>query len=132
MQVLFQQLLNNADGWDQPQREALVDLCLLGMYSDNLISLAEQDFIDAESNQLKWDSGISFSGYLQRTFPKIRSAKADAQQVASFLQTISDRLGTAELKRSAVDELQKLLASDGVVKPEADFLSEVHRVLGLT
>ncbi|MBM0741557.1 hypothetical protein JOY44_08000 [Phormidium sp. CLA17] len=109
----------------------MVDLCLLGMYSDDLISLAEQDFIENESTQLKWESGISFSGYLQRTIPKIRSAKVDSQKVEDLLQNISERLGSDELKRKASSELEKLLASDEVVKLEEEFLSKVQKVMGI-
>ncbi|WP_171573088.1 hypothetical protein [Leptolyngbya sp. Cla-17] len=131
MQVLFQKLLKHSDGWNQTQKEAMVDLCLLGMYSDDLISLAEQDFIENESTQLKWESGISFSGYLQRTIPKIRSAKVDSQKVEDLLQNISERLGSDELKRKASSELEKLLASDEVVKLEEEFLSKVQKVMGI-
>jgi hypothetical protein len=131
MQVLFQKLLGRSDGWNQTQKEAMIDLCLLGMYSDDLTSLAEQDFIADESTHLKWESGISFGGYLQRTIPKIRLAKGDSQKMEDVLQNIGDRLGSDELKRKACNELQKLLASDEVVKAEEEFLSEVQRVMGI-
>jgi hypothetical protein len=131
MQVLFQKLLEHPDGWNQTQREAMIDLCLLGMYSDDLISLSEQDFMENEATHLKWESAISFSGYLQRTIPKIRSAKGDSQNVEDLLQSIGDRLGSDELKRRASSEMEKLIAVDGVVKLEEQFLSEVHRVMGI-
>jgi hypothetical protein len=131
MQVLFQKLLGRSDGWNQTQKEAMIDLCLLGMYSDDLTSLAEQDFIEDESTHLKWESGISFSGYLQRTVPKIRMAKGDSQKMEDVLQNIGDRLGSDELKRKACNELQKLLATDEVVKVEEEFLSKVQRVMGI-
>jgi hypothetical protein len=132
MQFLFQQLLElSFDGWNQTQREAMVDLCLLGMYSDDLISLAEQDFMEDESINLKWESGISLSGYLQRTIPKIRSLKDDPQKVEELLKNISDRLGSDEFKRKASSELEKLLSTDGVVKLEEEFLSKVKIVMNI-
>ncbi len=132
MQILFQKLLKlHSDGWNQTQKEAMVDLCLLGMYSDDLISLAEQDFIEDESTHLKWESGISFSGYLQRAIPKIRAAKDDSQKVKELLQNISDRSGNDDFKRKAISELEKLLATDGVVKLEEEFLAEVKRAMGI-
>ena len=132
MQSLFQKLLkSHSNGLTQPQKEAMVDLCLLGMYSDDLISLAEQDFIEDESAQLQWQSGISFSSYLQRTIPTIRAAKDDAQKVKAFLQTIGDRLESDEVKQQAMNELEKLLTTDGMVKLEAEFLSHVKQVMGI-
>ena len=130
MQVLQTWLKGHADGWNQTQKEAIIDLCLLGMYSDDLISLAEQEFIGNESTQFQWQSGISFSGYMQRTIPKIRSAKDDSQKVKELLQTIGERLGSDESKRKAIDELEKLLATDGVVKLEEEFLAEAKQVMG--
>jgi hypothetical protein len=131
MQVVFRKLLEHPDGWNQTQREAMIDLCLLGMYSDDLISLSEQDFIEDEATHLTWESSISFSGYLERTIPKIRSAKGNSEHVEDLLQSIGDRLGSDELKRRASIEMEKLIASDGVVKLEEQFLSEVHRVMGV-
>lgn len=131
MKGLFQKVLKHSDGWDQIQKEAMIDLCLLGMHSDNSITLAEQDFIENEATQLQWTSGISFNSYLQRVIPKVRSAKGDISKTTDLLQTISDRLGNDELKRSAVDELEKLLASDGVAAMEETFLAEVKRVMAI-
>jgi hypothetical protein len=131
MKGLFQKVLQHSNGWDQIQKEAMIDLCLLGMYSDDSITLAEQDFIENEGTQLQWTSGISFGGYLQRVIPKVRSAKGNSPKTTDLLQSISDRLGSDELKRSAVDELEKLLASDGVAVMEETFLAEVKRVLAI-
>jgi hypothetical protein len=139
MQGLFQRLLKSDsddssqthDEWTQTQKEALVDLCLLGMYSDDLISVIEQDFMEAEPTHLDWKSEISFSRYLQITIPKIRLAKHDSQKVTDLLQNIAERLGSDDSKRRASDELRKLLATDGVVKIEEEFLSEVKKVMGI-
>ena len=132
MQDFFQNLLESQFGdWNQTQKEALVDLCLLGMYSDALISVAEQDFIENESTQLKWESGISFSGYLQRVIPKVRKVKNDAHQKKELLQNIAERLGNNESKINAVAELEKLLSTDGIVKIEEEFLGEVKSVMGI-
>ena len=132
MQEFFQDLLKSQSGeWNQTQKEALVDLCLLGMYSDALISVAEQDFIENESTQLKWESGISFSGYLQRVIPKVRKVKDDSQKKKELLENIADRLGNNESKRKAVEELEKLLSTDGIVKIEEEFLGEVKSVMGI-
>ncbi|MBD2294289.1 hypothetical protein H6G06_12505 [Anabaena sphaerica FACHB-251] len=132
MQNFFQKLLQLPSGeWNQIQKEALIDLCLLGMYSDDRISLAEQDFIEDEYTQLKWESGISFSGYLQRTIPKIRSVKNNSQKTNELLQDIANRLQDDKLKSQAVAELEKLLSTDGIINLEEKFLSKVKTVMGI-
>ena len=132
MQAFFQKLLKlRSNDMNQVQREALVDLCLLGMYSDSLVTIAEQNFFEAESTRLKWDSGIPFSSYLQRAIPKVRSVKNDSQKMKELLQDIDQRLESSEFKRIAIDELEKLLVADGVVKLEEEFLAEVKTVIGI-
>jgi hypothetical protein len=126
---IFQTFLGAKAGQSQSQTEALVDLLLLGIYSDNLISLAESDFIDQESEQLPWESGISFGGYLQRVIPKVRAVKGNPEKESEFLLDVAARLGDSEAKQRALDELTALLASDGLVQLEATFVEQVKTAL---
>lgn len=132
MQALFQKLFNQqSSGVSQSQREAMVDLCLLGMYSDSKLSVDEQDFLDEEFEKLSWESGISFSSYLQRVIPKVRSATNDAQEREEFLQDIAQRLGDDGFKQAAIDALQNLLAADGMVQLESTFMAAVSKAMSL-
>jgi hypothetical protein len=131
MQNFFQKLFDRSSETNQVQREALVDLCLLGMYSDTLVSLAEQDFLEAQSTRLPWESGMSFDLYLQTTIPKVRALKNEPLKIKELIQDIDRRLGSDEFKRNAIDELENLLATDGVVKIESEFLTQVKAVMGI-
>ncbi|WP_310484562.1 hypothetical protein [Chamaesiphon sp. VAR_48_metabat_403] len=132
MQNFFQKLFKvNSSETNQAQREALVDLCILGMYSDPLVSLAEQDFLNDEFIQLQWKSGISFDLYLQGTIAKVRSINNDSLKIKELIQDIDRRLGSDEFKQKAVHELEQLIATDGVVKIEEEFLTQVKTVMGL-
>ncbi len=128
---LFQKFLGTEAGRSQSQTEAMVDLLLLGMYSDNLISLAESNFMQQESQQFTWQSGISFSGYLERTIPKVRITKGDPDQETEFLLDIAQRLGDAETKQTALNQLNSLLAADGVVQMEEAFVKQVKTAFKL-
>ncbi|MGF1535109.1 MAG: hypothetical protein ACFB4J_01315 [Elainellaceae cyanobacterium] len=132
MNSFYQNLLGRlTNKLEQTQKEAMVDLCLLGMYADNSVSLAEQEFIDEEATTLKWESGISFNGYFQRAIAKVRDAKEDPEATKALLQSIGDRLGSEESKRVAVNELEQLLESDEMVKVEERFLSDVKTAMGI-
>ncbi|AFY93448.1 hypothetical protein [Chamaesiphon minutus] len=131
MQNFFQKLFDRSSETNQVQREALVDLCLLGMYSDTLVSLAEQDFLDAQSARLPWESGMSFDLYLQTTIPKVRALKNDPLKIKELIQDIDRRLGSDEFKRNAIDELENLLSTDGIIKIEGEFLTQVKAVIGI-
>jgi hypothetical protein len=132
MKNFFQKLLELSSGeMNQSQKEALVDLCLLGMYSDNLISLAEQDFLQDESIRLKWESAISFDTHLQQVTSKVRSVSNDPLKKKELIQDIGHRLGSAKFKQKAIEELEHILATDEVVKLEQSFLDEVKIVMGI-
>jgi hypothetical protein len=126
MKMLLEKLREASLG--QTQKEAIVDLCLLGMYVDKQLSLAEQDFIDDEANQSDWESGISFSSYLQRTIPKIRDT-ADPQKRTALLESIYERLDSQQAKATAIAELETLFSTDGIVPSESEFLSQVKQLL---
>ena len=132
MQALFQKLFNQQpSGVSQTQREAMVDICLLGMYSDSKLSMDEQDFLGDTFDKLTWESGISFSSYLQRVTPKVRTATEDSQTLEEFLQDISQRLGDDDFKQRAVDSLQDLLETDGMVPKESQFMTNVRKAMNL-
>jgi hypothetical protein len=132
MQDFFKKLFEqHSSGASQTQREALVDLCLLGMYSDTLVSLAEQDFLNDEYMQLQWESRVSFDIYLQTTTAKVRSVKNDPLKMKELIQDIDRRLGNDEFRRRAMSELEQLLSTDGVVNLEQDFLAQVKAAMGI-
>jgi O6-methylguanine-DNA--protein-cysteine methyltransferase len=132
MQNFFHKLLElSSIEMNQSQREALVDLCLLGMYSDNLISIAEQDFLKDESTKLSWESAISFDAYLQTATSEIRSVSNDAAKKKELIQDIEHRLGSTKFKQKAIEELELILSTDKVVKLEQSFLDEVKAIMGI-
>lgn len=130
MMDFFQRLLNSQEASStQTQKEAMVDLLLLGMYADHTLSLAEQDFVNNEGTQIQWESGISFSGYLERTIPKVRTAQTDATTRTKFIDGIRDRLGNPAACERAIAELKALMLIDGVAKIEQDFIDEISTLM---
>ena len=130
MMDFFQRLLNSQEASStQTQKEAMVDLLLLGMYADHTLSLAEQDFVNNEGTQIQWESGISFSGYLERTIPKVRTAQTDATTRTKFIDGIRDRLDNPAACERAIAELKALMLIDGVAKIEQDFIDEISTLM---
>lgn len=127
MKMLIQRL--REVGLSQTQKEAIVDLCLLGMYVDKKISLAEQDFVDDDASQSDWESGIPFSSYLQRIIPKVRAVN-DPQKITAFIENVGERLNSQEAKAKAIGELEAIFSTDGVVPLESEFLAQVKQILG--
>ncbi|MCS7031509.1 MAG: hypothetical protein NZL92_08270 [Gloeomargarita sp. SKYG116] len=116
----------------QLQREALVDLLLLGMYVDHRLSVAETDVIHDQLLDMPWESGMALSIYIQSNMPRIRTAYENLPARWQLLQSIRDRLATPDARRDAYQKLQEFLAVDGIAQGEQELLTQVRTVLGLS
>jgi hypothetical protein len=112
---------------NQTQREAIVDLMLLGMHVDRHISLSEADFLEAEMGFWGWDEFYSPEIYLQRAVPIVRAVD-DRLKQTGFLQDVRDRLEDVESRKFAVERFSMMLAIDGTVQVEETLLDRVMQV----
>ena len=117
---------------NQEQREALIDLLLLGMYADNLISIAENQFIEDEVQELHWESGISLSAYFASAYHKVRDARENEAQRQELIRDIGRRLGDDDTKRGVLHVLKSLFEADETVKEEETLLEEIQSILGVS
>ena len=99
--------------WTQTQREALVDLLVLGMYADGNLSLAETDLLENEIQGLTAETGIAWDTYLAKAFHAIRQTQGDRKARNALLCDIRERLESQDKRQHAAAELQALLAIDG-------------------
>jgi hypothetical protein len=110
----------------QVQREAIVDLLLLGIYADRHIAASEQDFLAAAVEKLGWDEFYAFEIYCQRVVPTVREVLGNAARTQSWLQSISDRLDQVDLMKFAIEQFSALIALDGVTtESEAQLFDQV-------
>ena len=117
-----------AEPFTQSQREALIDLLLLGMYADNMLSLAENQFLDDEVQELTWDSPTSLSAYLSAAIYRVRMAEEHQEKREALLQSVKERFGDVQGKQGALIVLKDLLASDGTAEQEQKFFAEIQRM----
>jgi hypothetical protein len=100
----------------QSEREAIVDLLLLGMYADRHVAASEQEFLATEIAKLGWDEFYSPEIYLQRAVPLVREVLGHADRTMRLLQTIAQRLPQAEVMKFAIEQFSALIALDGVTE----------------
>ncbi len=114
------------DGLTQPEREAILDLLLLGIFVDNHLSLAENKVIQDECERFDWDSGTSADIYIQQSTARIRDCRHDPQRQDEALDRIAGRLPRPDTRRMALSLLDRLFLSDGQHDPgEQAFLDRV-------
>ena len=70
----------------QNEREAIIELLMMVMYSDKTLKLAEDEAIKKYVSNVKWESPLSLEFYFGKVTPKIRTAIADEGKMNAFLQ----------------------------------------------
>ncbi len=132
LNLLFDPEADAKDGMTQTQREAIVDLLHYCMYADNLVTISEARFIEAKVRSYSWDPNISREYYLGKSIGAARAALANAEAKKKFLESITRRLETDELRTQAFGLCDKLFRVDGS-KPAEEYAvqGEVRQALGL-
>lgn len=117
------------DAFTQGEREAIVDLLLLSIYSDNHISYAESVELEDSIKNMGWESDIPSETYIQTATARARSARISETATNDFLEFIATRLESPPAKTRALELLDRLLASDGTSDSEKAFFKTVEAKL---
>ena len=99
----------------QPQREAIFDFLLLGMYADSALKLAENERLYEIVSGLGWESYQDPSEYSDLATARVRQASETDAGTREFLAALSLRLDGADAKTFALAVLPRLLEADGKI-----------------
>lgn len=114
-------------GVTQAQREALLDLLIVALYADGLISAEENAQLDGLVAHLKWENPLQRRQYLGLAYARIR-AGLDRGGVGrpALLAGIAARLKDPGMRRQAQRLAADLVEADGpATDSEKLFLAEV-------
>lgn len=132
---LFEKLFNKdksastGDGLTQEEREAIVDLLLLGAYTDNRLSLREEKAFESVTGTMDWESETALSDYMDDAIAKTRSVRSNPAATDSFLLEVKQRLQSKVSISKALKLLHQVFTSDGRSWAEANFYREVESLL---
>jgi len=118
----------STDTLTQPQRESLINILVLGMYSDGLLSLSEDESLNGFLDALKWESGTGRTVFLTDSITRANHISSEAD-LADYIQSNANTFDTAESKKAALDALTEFLKTDGLSEAEAPFLSKISQAL---
>ena len=102
----------------QNEREAIIELMMMIMYSDKTLKLTEDEAIKEYTNNIKWESPLSLEFYFGKVTPKIRRALEDKEDMNSFLEDINFRI------ESELVKAQVLLVCNDLAMADSEFSSE--------
>lgn len=116
----------------QPQREATLDLLLLGIYADSAVRLAENASIYDLLSPFGWESYQTAQDYAQTATSRARAAIETEGKLSEYLVGISARLESDGVKTLALALLARLIESDdAATESEADFYQTAKTALGV-
>lgn len=116
----------------QPQREATLDLLLLGMYADCAIKLSENERIYDVLSPFGWESYQDPQEYSETATSRVRAASENDDATALFLAGISTRLADDDVKILALALLARVIESDdAATESEADFYQKAKTAFGV-
>ena len=107
----------------QNEREAIIELMMMVMYSDKTLKLSEDEAIKEYTNNIKWESPLSLEFYYGKVTPKIRKALADEENMNALLEDINFRI------ESEIGKAQVLLVCNDLAMADSDFSSEEKELL---
>jgi hypothetical protein len=114
----------------QKQREAVVDLLLLGMFADAPLKVSEDQKLVSVIEEIGWDSYQTPDLYLQSAIAKVRDTLETEGGTKHRLEKISEELNEPSLRQRALEYLTQFLGVDGAVDAEeSKFLDLVRAAL---
>jgi uncharacterized tellurite resistance protein B-like protein len=117
----------NISEFTQEQKQALLDLLLVGMYADRNLASAEDERIKKILETFQFKSDYDRQQYLDAAFTRVRRHTGTFASIRSFVSTLAVQFSTAEISQKTFDILEDLLASDGnVTNEESEMLALVH------
>jgi hypothetical protein len=116
----------STDSLTQPQREALINILVLGMYSDGLLSLQEDEVLNKFLDSVGWESGTGRTLFLTNSITQVAAINNDID-LGDHIERNAAAFDTAESRRKALDVLTGFLKVDGLNEAEAPFLAKISQ-----
>ncbi|AUJ72810.1 MULTISPECIES: hypothetical protein [Pseudoalteromonas] len=114
----FEQLLNHFDTGvcvDQMQKEALIDIALLFIGVDGVISESEKHVVRKWAKSLHWNSAIALDDYIEDSLSKSVVAIKN-NDIEAYVQHRMNNIIDEPMRKLAKDLAVRVIEADGNVK----------------
>ena len=113
---------------NQKQREALVDLLLLGMFADGSLKVSDDQELLSVIEEIGWESYQTPDLYFQSAIAKARDAADTEIGTLARLKKINDDLSSDDIRQKAITRLERFLSLDGEPGVEESKFLELAKV----
>ena len=116
----------NLTNFNDQQKQALLDLLVMGMYADSNLAGVEERKIEGVLATIKFSSESDRKKFIDTSVTRVREHLGSAKSAHGFVADIAKHFPTPDLRWKAYADLKELLASDQkVVDKENQFLGIV-------
>lgn len=98
---------------NQKQREALVDLLLLGMFAYGSLKVSDDQKLLSVIEEIGWESYQTPDLYFQSAIAKARDAADTEAGTRPRLRKINEGLASDDVRELALERLERFLSLDG-------------------
>jgi hypothetical protein len=98
---------------NQKQREALVDLLLLGMFADGSLKVSDDQKLTSVIEEIGWESYQTPDLYFQSAIAKARDAADTEARTLARLKKINHGLASDDIRHLAIERLEQFLRLHG-------------------
>jgi hypothetical protein len=109
--------MNLAD-FTTDQRQAVMDLLVLGMYSDRNLASAEDACVQRLLASFNFLSDSERDAFSDAAFTRASRHTGSPEAIRAYVRELAPRFSTFEMRRSVYTKLNDLLTSDGRVTTE--------------
>jgi hypothetical protein len=99
-------------GFNDQQKQTLLDLLAIGMYANGNLADAKETKIESVLNTINFPSESARDRFIDASFTRARQHLGAPQVTRDFVADIASHFPTPEIRQKAYDDLQDLLSSD--------------------
>ena len=114
------------------QKQALMDLLVLGMYADRNLASAEDACVQRLLASLEFPSDFERDTFSDAAFTRTSRHTGSPEAVRAYVNELASQFSTRDVRQTVYDRLNDLLTSDGrVTTEESQLLSAVRTAFQL-
>lgn len=108
----------NLTGFNQDQKQALLDLLIIGMYADHNLTSTEDARVEQVLDTFQFSSDYERNQFSDAAYTRARNQSGSPEAIRAYVGQIAGHFPTREIRQRAYDILDDLLTSDGKVTSE--------------
>ena len=108
----------NVTGFTPEQKQALLDLLVIGMYADHNLASAEDERVKQLLATFQFSSDYERDNFSDAAFTRASRQSGSPEAIRAYVGQVASHFPTREIRQKAYGLLDELLTSDGHVTSE--------------